>query len=247
MAIVISLFDYSGNAVRDWAAAGYTCLCYDIQHDGLRREDFPGGGSIEFLHGDLDHDGSGWQAVSAEIDRRGQPVAMLFGWPPCDDLAVSGAKHFARKLAADPDVQRKAARRGTRVAELGEALGCPWLVENPIGRMSTLWRKPDWIWSPHEFGGYLPEGDVHPVYPKYIAPRDAYTKKTGAWTGNGVIRPDPRPVEPEILERVARSGRTIRGSRQFMLLGGTSHKTKTIRDETPRGFARAFFLANRTE
>ena len=28
---IISLYDYTGEAVRPWAEAGYDCYCYDIQ------------------------------------------------------------------------------------------------------------------------------------------------------------------------------------------------------------------------
>ena len=31
--IVISLYDYTGEALRPWAEAGYTCHAFDIQHD----------------------------------------------------------------------------------------------------------------------------------------------------------------------------------------------------------------------
>jgi hypothetical protein len=32
MPIIISLYDYTGEAVRPWAEQGYMCYCYDIQH-----------------------------------------------------------------------------------------------------------------------------------------------------------------------------------------------------------------------
>ena len=30
---VISLYDYTGEALRPWAEAGYYCIAYDIQHE----------------------------------------------------------------------------------------------------------------------------------------------------------------------------------------------------------------------
>ena len=30
---VISLYDYTGEALKPWAEAGYHCFAYDIQHD----------------------------------------------------------------------------------------------------------------------------------------------------------------------------------------------------------------------
>lgn len=58
--------------------------------------------------------------------------------------------------------------------------------------MSTLWRKPDHYFDPYEYGGYLSqiEGSYHPKMPY----RNAYTKKTCLWTGNGFTMPDTKPV-----------------------------------------------------
>ena len=54
--IVISLYDYTGEALKPWAEAGYTCHAYDIQHDEASLVDrFEGGGSISFHKADL-HD-----------------------------------------------------------------------------------------------------------------------------------------------------------------------------------------------
>ena len=86
-----------------------------------------------------------------------------------------------------------------------------------------------------DYGGYLPEDDKHPAFPEYIAARDAYTKKTCIWCGNGFKQPLFRPVPmPDEWE----------DSKQHAKLGGKSKRTKMIRSLTPRGFARAVFLAN---
>lgn len=240
---VISLFDYSGNAVRDWARAGYDCHCLDISHPPGPRLEVVGNGQITYWHSDLNFNGAGWLIASA-VARKAVGRRVLFAWPPCEDMAISGNRHKAGKRAADPAFQWKAARRATRSAALARRHGFAFMVENPVGELCTLWRKPDHIWHPWQFGGYLPEGDTHPEWPKYIAPRDAYTKRTGAWVGGGFAMPDPKPVTPEILERTTASGRVIRGSRQFMLLGGKSEKTKKIRNLGARGACRGFFEAN---
>ena len=41
--IVISLYDYTGEALKPWAEAGYHCFAYDIQHDIPHYEQFEGG------------------------------------------------------------------------------------------------------------------------------------------------------------------------------------------------------------
>jgi len=100
--------------------------------------------------------------------------------------------------------------------------------------LSTMWRKPNFYFHPWHFGGYIDMDEAeHPLYPTYIAPRDAYPKKTGIWSGGGFNEPSKRPVCPEAGY-----------SRQHLKLGGKSAKTKNIRSATPRGFARAVFDAN---
>ena len=120
------------------------------------------------------------------------------------------------------------------VMYVGDAFGCKWAAENPVSVLSTLWRKPDYSFHPYEYGGYLPVSDEHPTYPEYIKPRDAYPKKTCIWSGNGFVMPAKKSVsiEPGYLD-------------QYKKLGGKSLKTKNIRSATPRGFAKAVFLANK--
>jgi hypothetical protein len=40
--VVISLYDFTGEACRPWAEAGHQCFCFDIQHDGSRVETVQG-------------------------------------------------------------------------------------------------------------------------------------------------------------------------------------------------------------
>jgi hypothetical protein len=119
-------------------------------------------------------------------------------------------------------------------AQLFNELGVPFFIENPVSRLATLWRKPDHCFHPYEYGGYICKSNAeHPTWPEYIAPRDAYPKKTCLWTGNGFTMPYRLPVEPE------------QGySKQHRKLGGKSMKTKNIRSATPRGFASAVYYAN---
>ena len=56
--IVLSLYDFTGEACRPWAEAGYTCHAFDIQHTDagetfLNTQFFAGGGSISYRHADL--------------------------------------------------------------------------------------------------------------------------------------------------------------------------------------------------
>ena len=53
--IVLSLYDYTGEALKPWAEAGYTCYAFDIQHKGWTIEGFGRecSGSINYIRMDL--------------------------------------------------------------------------------------------------------------------------------------------------------------------------------------------------
>jgi len=232
---VISLYDYTGEALKPWAEAGYTCHAFDIQHDKVENvTHYSGGGSIHYCHADL-HDFSTHSDLFFRFN--GRKVAFGMAFPVCTDLAVSGAAWFKKKAEADPLFQQRAAQHAIDCAGLFNDLGCPYFIENPVSVLSTLWRKPDHTFHPYEYGGYIAKNNArHPRWPDYIADRDAYPKKTCLWTGNGFVMPSKVAVEPETGH-----------SRQHLKLGGKSAKTKNIRSATPRGFARAVMLSNTTD
>lgn len=72
---------------------------------------------------------------------------MLIAFPPCTDLAVSGARHFKAKIADG---------RQQKALEFVELLlNAPIeriALENPVGVISTKIRKPDQIIQPWQFG-----------------------------------------------------------------------------------------------
>jgi site-specific DNA-cytosine methylase len=72
---------------------------------------------------------------------------MMIAFPPCTDIAVSGAKHFAAKIA-DGRQQRAL----DFVQLLMNASIDKIAIENPIGVISSKIRKPDQIIQPYHFG-----------------------------------------------------------------------------------------------
>ena len=238
--IVISLYDFTGEALKPWAEAGYTCYAYDIQHTGTEAtfentQFFAGGGSIAYLHADL-HNYGNIVALKEAFEDKNVVFGMAF--PVCTDMAVSGAAHFKRKAEADPLFQIKAVSHAMRCGELFDALGVPYFVENPVSVLATKWRKPDHSFHPYEYGGYVHDDQAeHPRWPEYIAPKDAYKKKTCLWTGNGFVMPWTDPVDPEVYHGNGYST-------AMMKLGGKSQRTKDIRSATPRGFATAVYEFN---
>jgi hypothetical protein len=95
-------------------------------------------------------------------------------------------------------------------------------IENPVGRLSTVWRKPDHWFHPADYAGY-PGGA-----------QDRYTKKTGLWTFGGAVMPAPRPL-PVCADT---------GNRIHRASGWDKAEQKRIRCATPAGFAFAFYEAN---
>ena len=72
---------------------------------------------------------------------------MMIAHPPCTHLAVSGAKHFAKKIA---DGRQRAAL--DFVQALMDAPISRICIENPVSIISTRIRKPDQIIQPWMFG-----------------------------------------------------------------------------------------------
>lgn len=70
---------------------------------------------------------------------------LMIAFPPCTHLAVSGARWFKDKQ----NEQREAV--GFFMA-LANAPILRIVIENPIGIMSTIYRKPDQIIQPWQFG-----------------------------------------------------------------------------------------------
>jgi hypothetical protein len=77
------------------------------------------------------------------------PWDMAIIFPECTHLAVSGARHFAEKKRdgrqyAAASFFMKLIRRTEHIPRVA--------IENPVGIMSSLFRKPDQIIQPWQFG-----------------------------------------------------------------------------------------------
>lgn len=227
--IALFLYDFTGLMAQPWLDAGYECWLLDGQHqEGITREGNLLKVGMWFHHDQI-------EKHAADIARMvGGKADFVFGFPECTHLTVAGAKHFAKKAAANPRFQLEAINLAKLVPWVADACKCDcWGLENPVGVMSTLWMKPDFTFHPCDYGGYLPVGDSHPEYPDVYPSRDAYNKKTCIWSGEDFVMPSRRAVEPSSKDNPG-----------WKKLGGKSTRTKNIRSATPRGFARAVFEAN---
>ena len=131
--LVLSLFDYTTEMVKPWAADGFECLCVDVQHSGTETV-----GNIT--------------TVGADVLDYLPPLgdyAAVFAFPPCTHLAVSGARWFKGKgLGALSD----SIRLFHKAAQICEWSNAPYLIENPVSTISSYWRKPDETFDPCDYG-----------------------------------------------------------------------------------------------
>ena len=76
-----------------------------------------------------------------------EPWDLIIAHPPCTHISVSGARYFKEKQADGR--QQKAIDFFMEFANAK----CDFIaIENPVGIMSTKWRKPDQIIQPWQFG-----------------------------------------------------------------------------------------------
>ena len=118
---------------------------------------------------------------------------MMIAFPPCTHLSVSGARHFARKRADGSQQQAIDFFMLLVHAPIPKIA-----IENPVGIMSTTYRKPDQIIQPWQFGD--PESKATCLWLKNLpklTPTNILPKpETGRWhnqTPSGQNRLGPSP------------------------------------------------------
>lgn len=215
MKTVISLCDLTGNMVKPWIEAGYKAVLVDPQHEGNDGIEWavPHYQSIRRFAGTIE---DAMSMIGGLI--RSDDVAMVFGFPPCTDMAVSGARWFEAKRAADKMFQAKAVMVAEQCRTIGRLSGAPYMVENPVSVLASAFGKPQHTFHPADYTGY--------------EPADNYTKKTCLWTGGGFVMPQP-----------AKDG-SLGAPDNRIHFASPGPERANFRSATPMGFARAVFDAN---
>lgn len=191
-----------------WSTAGYKVIMVDPQHVFTTTE-----GNVTRFGGTIVE---AMPLIGGLI--RSNRVAFVAGFPPCTDVAVSGARWFVGKRKEDPWFQAKAAVVAEQCRSIGELSGAPWFWENPVGVLSAVFGEADHSFDPCDYTGYCAE--------------DNYTKKTLLRTGGGFVMPAPfrdatlGPPDDRIFKAPPGPGRA------------------NFRSAFPRGFSQAVFLAN---
>lgn len=88
-----------------------------------------------------------WHIKGDVIEQLNKGWNMMIGFPPCIDLASSGARWFEEKI--------KDGRQQQSIAFFMLLINAPIdkiAIENPIGIMSTRYKKPNQIIQPWQFG-----------------------------------------------------------------------------------------------
>lgn len=147
---------------------------------------------------------------------------MIIAFPPCTHLAVSGAAHFDKKR--ENGQQQYAIHFFMMIANAHCQKIC---IENPIGIMSTEYRKPDQIIHPYYFGDPVPKSTCLwlknlPML-KHFSNDDLFDKKTH--------------VDPEYIEY--NSAKTKSGKSQYSVFGKLGKGKGKERSITFPGIARA--------
>lgn len=142
----------------------------------------------------------------------------IIAFPPCTYLTVSGNAWY--------NIERYGEKAINRMKKREEAISffmtiananCKYIaIENPVGIMSTIWRKPDQIIQPYMFG-------------------DPYEKRTCLWLKGlpkliptNIVKPEERIILP--------SGKTI--PKWYSKLWGNKNR-QMLRSKTFPGIAKA--------
>lgn len=154
------------------------------EHSGVLRRAFRNQGfdawSCDLLPPD-DYSRHHIQRDVLELLRICDPLDLLIAHPPCTYLARAGAQWWNR---LPPHVQMNAVAFAKMLSTHPAAARSA--VENPIGKLSTAWRKPDQIIQPWMFG----HGE---------------TKATCLWLRN-LPKLEPTDINPLRFNRVHEKG-----------------------------------------
>lgn len=145
---------------------------------------------------------------------------MIIAFPPCTYLTVTGNRWFNYEKYGDKASQRMLDRNDAIKFFMTIAnADCDKIaIENPVGVMSTKWRKPDQIIEPFEYG-------------------DAYEKRTCLWL-KGLPKLVPTKIV-EIPDRIKfKSGKTM--AKWYVEAGNlTKEQRALVRSKTFPGIAKA--------
>ena len=116
---------------------------------------------------------------------------MIIAFPPCTYLTVTGNRWFNIERYGEKAINRHQDRKeAINFFMLFAVSACKKIaIENPVGIMSSEWRKPDQIINPYQFG-------------------DAFEKKTCLWL-EGLPCLEPTNIVEPPKRKEFKSGKTM--------------------------------------
>lgn len=188
--------------------------CDIIQHSGEHDEWHIKQDVLPLLNGYCN-----FKTVDGTQHEINQKWDMIIAFPPCTDLCVSGARHFEKKRA--DGTQQKAIDFFMKFVNAD----CDKIaIENPIGIMSTEYRKPNQIIQPWQFG-------------------NKFTKSTCLWL-KGLPNLEPTEIvdKGEFIEFISKKGVKKRQAKWYyeaLKNSKTPQERAKIRSKTFPGIAKA--------
>lgn len=160
-----------------------------------------------------------WHLQQDVIPLLKQEWDMIIAFPPCTHLAVSGARHFEQKI--------KDGRQQQGIdffMQFANAKCKKIAIENPIGIMSSKYKKPNQIIQPWQFG-------------------DKFQKSTCLWLkGLNKLTPTEIVEKGEFIEFISKKGVKKRQPKWYyeaLKTAKTADERARLRSKTFPGIAKA--------
>jgi hypothetical protein len=145
---------------------------------------------------------------------------LIIVHPPCTRLCRSGQRWLNYGDESYRNKKKKELEEAVKFFLFWTKVDCPRIaIENPIGIMSTLYRKPDFIYNPYDFEG------------------ETECKKTGIWIIGDITPLKPTRITP--LNKEERTTNTWKAKYNGKYLAWRSPETARLRSQTPIGVAKA--------
>lgn len=174
---VLVACEESQTVCKAFQAKGHQAYSCDIQEpSGGHPEWHICGDVLPLLNGNYD-----FYTMDGVMHRIDGKWDLIIAHPPCTYLTLAGNKWFKPEFADRfPDRQKQRKEAVVFFMAIANAYCDKIAIENPVGVMSSQWRKPDQYIEPYMFG-------------------DPEKKKTGLWLKGLPLLKPTNIVEPVII------------------------------------------------
>lgn len=161
-----------------------------------------------------------WHIKGDVLEQLAKGWDMMIAFPPCTRLTVTANKWYKPEYSHRfPNIHEERKEAVEFFMALANADIEKIALENPVGIMSTRWRKPNQIIQPWQFG-------------------DKAVKRTCLWLKNLPELKHTKIVEPEYVTYNSKSNKSGK-SRYPMLWASSGNRSAKERSKTFPGIAKA--------